>query len=171
MEKYYVLQKDNTIYGPFTYENILYWAKNHILSIGNNWNDKIIDNSRFGWFIVKKYHKCEFIIKDSYWRTIQKEYLTRDINNLKPEKYYKKQFRHEKNWLGFRTGPIPDHSIHWHKRGKTSRSPKTFQEVKNFDEQYSRKRRNKSYLPCSRSYFKKRNSKSWKNTKKEKQWM
>lgn len=80
---------------------------------------------------------------------------------------------YEKNYLGFRNGPVPGICKHV-RYGNILRNPRTTQEIKAGlgNEEYIRGRRRKRQLPntwddISRSNW---NSKSWKNQKVRKQW-
>lgn len=177
-----------------SYESLLHYISyNHRLypkirfdEIGNHWNDS------YSYFDEDALERrgpfyCQYIVKNAYGATIPAHQIREDIFNLKynPRKFVytakqKKQLKKHsydqksfRSWE-FRKDPVP--FTHKHKRyGRYFRHPKTLNEMKlNNDIEYSsfvRPKRRK--LPtlwddyyCSNLY-----DRSWKRTKKKKQWM
>lgn len=185
-ERFFVIDRNNKHYEFKSYEALLKWlapystynyyylpwdrreeAKGKIVQVGHNWNDS----------------GKNFIVFDSLWRVLNIKELKVDVEKFKKEQdkkhnvSYKQEFyklcksRHLN--VGFRCAPVP-HTRHY---GHSSyyRRMRTTQELRRncWEPKFARGKRRKKYLsnawddlPKSR-----RARYSWKNQRKEKQWM
>lgn len=185
-ERFFVVDRNNKYYEFKSYEDLLKWmvpyfipnnyflpwdrrqeSKGKIAQVGHNWNDSGIN----------------FIVFDSLWRVVSLKDLSTDVSKFKEkrDKEYNRSYRevylklykcrHLK--IGFRSSPVPrtgryGHS-HYYRRMKTT------QELRRncWELEFSRGKRRKKYLPDPWDDIPKarRGRYSWKNQKKEKQWM
>ena len=181
---FYVINQDQS-YRKFTnYQALLQWLTyNERLSfIGHNWNDTyLLQQQYYEDKAIRQ--QCSHIIKNSFGQVLHIDNLKKDIKYLKAKKekincsntYRKstwKKFlsrRYKKNWLGFRTGPVPYiHKCTW----AFKKGPRTTQELREWNKEYSRLKRSSRYLPNNWTIESDRQIlKSWKHqSKRTKQW-
>lgn len=193
---YYVLDRNNTYYKFDSYEKLLRWLDRYRLvyhpwrnkktgridRVGNSWSDTRVIVRYNRWplpFCERIREPVEFIVFDAHNRVVNLEYLSKDLEKLSQEKdsysWRSWQFRRiEKNWLGFRSGPVP-HTGYGNKAGGSwYRRPRTTQELRrnSWDYKHARKRRCKKLLPNAWDDLPRHSrGRSWKRQKKRKQWM
>ena len=189
-DKYYVVDKYGQYY-EYSSFNELVDAFNFLgmRRIGNSFNDTYMSYSDYSYHYgdgkLPERLPVEYVVLDYLNRVVQVEEIKKAYalhiydkeliqQRRKLDRYYWRA-RLGKNYLGFRNGPVPSTGKPSNRYGELLRKPKTTQEIRvnSCDsEGFARGRRGKGYLPnhwsdILRSNY---NNKSWKNSKKKRQW-
>jgi len=119
----------------------------------------------------------DYIVFDEYYRVINTDVLIKDLENLPEPKYYyrKWKFKNNKNWPGFRNGPVPYTGVKRFRFSSYYKSPRTTSERRYVyaHPEYVRPKRGIRALPNDWDDIPKgRRSRGWKEqSKKKRQWM
>jgi hypothetical protein len=179
MEKYYVFDRNYNHIEFYSYQALLGFLGSRQYYYYSNREYEDYSEYDYYYYYIDRKQYYYYDVYDEEFNLLSTAKLRLDISDYRYKDYWPYHrggwlsVRYEKNYLGFRNGPVPGTGNRRRFYG-AYRNPKTTQELRSNqgNNKYIRGRRKKNTLPnawddVARSNFK---TKSWKNNKVRKQW-